>query len=886
MQPYIRTKQEVLEELNVLESKGLSEEQAVDSSVRYGTNELSKPPTESLLKKIFESLTEPMVLMLEIAALIALGVNYARGLNGEETEYIECVGIAVAIVLSSAISLIMEGRSAKAFEALNKIKDDVMVRVFRNGKVRLINQKNLVVGDIVCVETGAKIPADGRLLESTNLHIEESSLTGESEAIEKEADFICEDVDTPLAERKNMVYSSTFVTQGSGRMVVTAVGDDTEIGKIAHEISFAEKTQTPLQAKLEKLGKTIAVWGISLAMLAFVVQTVFYLYRGEANLSNISEAFITSIVLIVAAVPEGLPTTVAICLAVNIIKMSKENALVKKMVACETIGCVNVICSDKTGTLTENKMTVVEVCEHGTIIEPNKVSDTNLITNFCVNSTGDIGFDENKYTFIGNPTECALLVATDKSGFDYNQIRKSHGIVHCFPFCSETKNMTTIVHGEQGLTVYTKGSPEKILAMCSLTNEEQEKYAEMICNFQQKAYRVIGFAHKEIAEKPSDFAEARTLIESGLTFDGFTAIADPLRQDVYDAVRNCAKAGIDIKMLTGDNIVTAKAIATQLEILDENHIALEANDINAMDDNQLAETLPKIRVIARSTPIVKMRVVKLLKKLGSVVAVTGDGINDAPAIKNADIGLAMGISGTEVSKEASDVVLLDDSFSTIVKAIKWGRGIYENFQRFILFQLTVNLSSVVIVLAAVLIGQPAPFTALQLLWVNLIMDGPPALTLSLEPVRDSLMKNKPTPRNASIVTGCMLKRIVMTGILISILFMLQFCFNILNICDSQKGASLFTLFVMFQLFNAFNCRELNTNSMFKHFFANRAMLIAFAATIAVQVVITQFGGDLFSTGNGLTLRSWGKVIAYAMTVPLFSEIVKIIQRIKNNISKK
>lgn len=880
---HIQSREQLLEQFGVHEQKGLSEEQAVDNAVRFGINRLSRPEPESLLKKIGESLMEPMILMLIIAALIAFGVNYLRGLNGGETEYIECIGIVVAVILSVAISLVMEGKSAKAFEALNQIKDDIPAKVMRNGIVRLINQRDIVVGDIVYLETGAKIPADGRLLDSVDLRVEEASLTGESEAVKKNAETVFTDPNTPLAERTNMLYSGTFVTAGSGRMIVTAVGNETEIGHIARELSSTEKTMTPLQEKLARLGSVIAIWGVSMAALAFCIQLGMFLSNGTANLDNISEAFITSIVLIVAAVPEGLPTTVAICLALNIMKMSKENALVKKMIACETIGCINVICSDKTGTLTENKMTVMQVCEGDNLKSPEEVTDENLLSNFCLNSTSDIGFENNTYTFIGNPTECALLVAANKAGKDYLQIRKAFGVAHVYPFSSDTKNMTTVVHGPNGYTVYTKGSPEKILAMCSVSPEEKEKFAAQIMAFQEKACRVIGFAHKDTDECP-DFETGRADLESGLTFDGFTAIADPLRKEVYDAVRRCRQAGIDIKMLTGDNIVTAKAIANDLGLLDGDHIALEAKDIDNLSDRELRELLPKIRVIARSTPVIKMRVVKTLKAMDCVVAVTGDGINDAPAIKNADIGLAMGISGTEVSKEASDIVLLDDSFSTIVKAIQWGRGIYENFQRFILFQLTVNLSSVIVVIVSLIAGYPTPFTALQLLWVNLIMDGPPALTLSLEPIRNSLMKNKPTPRNAHIVTREMLARIIFNGIFISGIFMLQTTKNILGGTPEQSGTILFTLFVLFQLMNAFCCRELSHDSIFRHFFDNKLMLIAFIITFLLQYAISQYGGYVFGTVP-LPMELWVKILALSASVVVASEFFKVLSAIHKKIKE-
>ena len=667
MQAFMEHASETLQRLGVHPETGLTSGQVLENRARYGENVFTKEKPDSFVKRVLESLKEPMTIMLIAAAIITLGVNIARAATGGEADFLECVGIFIAIALSVSITVIMEGRSAKAFETLSKIGEDTQIKVIRDGEVQLIAQKEIVVGDILCVETGNKLPADGRLLESTGLMADESPLTGESMPVKKDAAAVFDRETTPVAERINLLYSGCFITGGSGRMVVTATGDQTEFGKIAQALSDTTKSSTPLQEKLATLGKRIAILGSSIAAIVFLVQLIQFISNGTASLLTVSDAFITSIVLIVASVPEGLPTIVAVSLAINIIKMSKQNALVKKMVACETIGCINVICSDKTGTLTENRMTVTDIYDHGTLHGPDALQNPDLIQNFCVNSTADVHFENDQPHFIGNPTECALLTAVHKSGGDYAAVRGAATVLHVFPFSSETKNMTTVVASPAGMTVYSKGSPEKIIAMCSMQPEERAAAEAEIRRFQEKAGRVIGFAHRELP-LCQDIEAHRATLESELVFDGFVSITDPLRADVYAAVAKCRSAGIDLKMLTGDNIVTATAIANDLHLLDAHHIAVEARDIEDLPEAEFLQKLPSIRVIARSTPVIKMRVVNALKSLGNVVAVTGDGINDAPAIKNADVGIAMGITGTEVSKEASDIVLLDDSFSTIVTA--------------------------------------------------------------------------------------------------------------------------------------------------------------------------------------------------------------------------
>lgn len=881
MYEFMEPREAVLKHYKVDSSCGLGKDQIEQNRREYGVNSLTRQKPERLWKRIWNAATEPMIIMLIVAGLIALVVNIIRGVTGGEADYLECIGVFAAISLSVIITVVMEGKSAKAFEALSKISDNVQVKAIRDGNTIMLEQGDIVAGDILLLSTGDKIPADGRLLESVGLTADESALTGESLPSKKDSEFEAADEKTPLAERANMLYCGNFITNGYCKMIVTAVGDSTEFGKIARELTESKQSSTPLQEKLARLGKTITILGVIAASIVFISQLISFSVHGGLALDEVMEAFVTSIVLIVAAVPEGLPTIVAVSLSINIIKLSKQNALVKKIIASETVGCINVICSDKTGTLTENKMTVGAYYDTSWHSNARELTSSWLIHNICLNTTADIGEDG---TFIGNPTECALLSFYEKSigrkssGKSYRDEREDHDIMHAFPFSSELKHMTTISKVDGKIISYVKGSPECVFAMCGMdeaTCSEAEKY---IIQSQKKAMRVIAFAHKELASMKDYEEEAEhDQMESNMVFDGFVAISDPLREDVYAAVNSCREAGVDLKILTGDNIVTARAIADELHILGDGKISVEAKDIADLSDEELSTKLHTISVIARSTPTVKMRVVQLLKAQGNVVAVTGDGINDAPALKNADVGIAMGISGTEVSKEASDIVLLDDSFSTIVKAVEWGRNIYENFKRFISFQLTVNLSSVIVVFTSILLGFKAPFTALQLLWINIIMDGPPALTLGLEPNYNDLMGRPPTRRGESIVSKAMLTRIAITGFFMSAVFLSQYIFNFLGATQAQMPTVLFTLFTLFQLFNAFNCRELHSESIFKNLLKNRLMLLVVGCTFVLQILIIQFAGGFFGT-IPLELNMWLKLFAVSASVVVLSEIAKLIWR--------
>jgi len=683
---------EVVAQFNSDIRRGLTPEKVEKNKDMYGVNSFTKAKPVSFMKRLFTSLAEPMTVMLILAAALTLAINTVKYFRGQETEFIECAGIFVAIILSTVITLVMEGKSAKAFEALEKMNTGGKIRTLRSGANVMLTAGEIVVGDIIFVSAGDRIPADARLISSNDLIVDESALTGESMPVSKFAEKILS-AETPLAERVNMLYSGCYVTGGNGCAVVTAVGDKSEFGAIAASLANAKDEKVPIQEKLGRLGKLIAKLGIAAASVVFIIELIRLGFSGALGFETVSEALISSVILIVASVPEGLPTIAAVSLALNVIKMSENNALVKKMTACETLGSINVICTDKTGTLTENKMSVSSLVPF--------TNAESLLLNICINSTA--GRNE-KGGFAGNPTECALLGYADKNGAVPENIRKENTIVVSEPFSSEKKYMKTVISAGEGYVCLVKGSPEKIISMCDMTAAERAKAEDSIKSCQAEAGRVIAFCSKNSVSTDGD--------DENYVFDGFASISDPLRKEVSGAVRECLDAGVDVKILTGDSINTASSIGRQLG-LEEG--AFESGEIDKMSDEELRSRLSEIKIIARSTPETKLRFVNMLKSEKNIVAVTGDGINDAPAIKSANVGVAMGITGTEVSKEAADVVLLDDSFTTIAKAVRMGREIFESFRRFIEFQLTVNVSSVLVVIVSIIAGFSAPFTALQLL---------------------------------------------------------------------------------------------------------------------------------------------------------------------------
>lgn len=888
---------------------GLTLEGVKNSRIKHGENLIKKTNKTSLIKKIFLALKEPMMVILLISFFIALFTNVFKYFTTGDGDFFECAGILVAILLSVSITLIMEGSSQKAFEVLNKLYDNVYVKVIRDGQTVVVNQTEVCVGDIMILEGGDKVVADGRIIESTSLVVDESCLTGESLPVNKNQLDV--DKELPLAERKNFVYSGTFVTGGSAKIIVTAVGKNTEIGKIAGELNQNKEVLSPLQQKLASLGKSVSLIGTITAVLVFILTIIRLAVTSAITFDSILDLFISCIILVVAAVPEGLPTIVAVSLALNMIKLAKENALIKKMIATETAGAVSVICTDKTGTLTTNKMSLVSVCTTGEYCNNGKRSySKELMQNFICNSTAEVFKRKKSYDFQGSGTECALILGAIKSdkSLNYAEYRKNFKVVDRVPFSSQTKIMFTTILDGQTKRELVKGAPEKVLELLEITNEQKQKILSSMKIHQDKARRIICFAHKDI---PLDLERKQdaTIENVSYVYDGYAVLEDEIRQDVYSAVKSCKRAGIDIKILTGDNVNTAYAVAKELNVATSIRQAINGQELEKLNDKDLLSALNQVSVIARSTPMLKLRIVKVLKNAGQVVAVTGDGINDAPAIKHADVGFAMGKNGSEITKESADVVLLDDSFSAIVKAITFGRSVFRNLQRFILFQLSVNVGALLFITICAVLAIPSPFNTLQLLWINVIMDGPPALTLGLEATDDSLMNFPPVKREKSIVTKKMLYRILFNGVYVAVIILLQYIFNFLGVTEKEKSSTVFTLFILFQLFNAFNSRELGRDSIFKKKGKrlnsqkgkgnnlekslskgnrggisrsngkNKIMLITFAFTFLVQFVIVQWGHGLFNI-SPLSTLTWLKVIVTAFSIVAISETYKFVYRRK------
>lgn len=836
---------------------GLNESKVRSLKEKYGNNTLGEKKKNGLLKKIFKAITEPMILILLFATAITIGINIGNFIAGKESDFYECVGIICAIALSVGLTIFMENKSEKAFETLKKLSDAISVTVLRNNKRVILDYAEVVVGDVVLYETGDKVIADGIIIECCDLEVDESSLSGESISVKKQAFLqgkICS---------KNMLYSGSYLKSGNAKMLVLAVGKNAQIGKIANTLSQENNVTAPLSAKLTALSKKISIFGGVAALLTFILSLIRLYLNSNLNFENIKEAFIQAVVLIVAAVPEGLPATVAIALALSVVKLAKSNAVIKKLVAAETVGCVSVICSDKTGTLTVGKMQVNNFVIDGKEINPQKLANEFIINNVIYNTTAYFVKDKGVLNTFGNSTECALINCLFKN--NYKELNSKRGLVEIVKresFSSKRKYMLTIVKANSNQIAYVKGSIEKIIEYCNFSKAEGDSYLELASKYAIRAERIIAFAHDE---------------GNGFIFDGFCSISDVIRKEVYNAVSECKKAGIEVKILTGDNQETALAIAKKLGIAsDFSNIATGA-EIEVMSEKELIEKLPRLTVIARSTPEIKLKIVNTLKKMGEIVAVTGDGVNDAPAVKNADIGISMG-SGSEITKEASDIILLDNSFSVIVKAVAFGRNIYRNFQRFIFFQLTVNFSAVGIIIAFLAFGFAPPFTALQLLWINIIMDGPLALSLGLERRDEGYMDEKPVRRSDSIITKKTFLRTVLHSIFIISVLIFQKLFNFFNATVEQGESVIFALFVFFQLFNAVNAREIGHVSIIKSLGKNKLFTYLLLFTAIMQILITEYFGKMFSTVS-LGLILWGKIFAVTFTLILISEGYKMLYRI-------
>jgi len=867
---------------------GLSSEDVWVAKEKYGENEFSKPKERSAFIDILHVLREPLMLIL----IIAGGLSFLVG------EYEDGLGIFIAVLLGILIGRLTEGRSKKAAEALSKSLDDIMVKVVRDGVKHQVLKKDLVPGDIVYLETGDMVPADGVVLEAHKLATREDMLTGESDQVEKK----------PAAT----VFGGTLIGDGNGVMQVTATGDATEMGQIARDLD-QEEVMTPLQIKLGKLGGRISTISSSIAFMLFAYMVWQILRESQMAVDltswngfvasirgmnlvfpSIKTAFIVCVGLIVAAVPEGLPTMVNITLALTMQRMSKVGVLIRKKEACETIGSVSVICSDKTGTLTENKMKVRKVYLNGQVVEANDLNQHPAFINNCIlNATADVDFTpEDEPVYIGNPTESALIASTGVTG--YQSIRSEANIVRKIPFSSESKYMLSVIKNGLQYTIYSKGAPEVILMQCdselvngrkvALNHKRRETLMGQINGWQSEGMRVLAFAFKET---PSKQETALKDFTGRLVFHGSVAISDPLRAGVLEAIEITRDAHIETKILTGDNYFTAEAIGREIGIVRDGMRVVEASYIEGLTDEQLRREIKTISVVARSMPATKLRIVGALQDNGEVVAVTGDGINDAPALTKADVGIAMGIAGTEVSKGAADIILTDDNFKTIVEAIKWGRGIYNNFQRYIQFTLTVNVIAFSIMILSQMLGMTLPFTTVHLLWINIIMDGPPALALGMEPIRNSVMNRKPTQKKRGIINGFMLATIGLNSLFISVILFLQMRFNILGADLTNVTASgsefrtvMFSLFACLAIFNALNCREFGVTSVTENFFKNKTALVMLTGTLILQVVATQFASGFFDAVP-MTFNLWVRIIMAGSSVVLFSELVKLILRTIN-----
>ena len=840
--------------------RGLNNRQVEESRQKYGSNVLTPPKREHWLLQLMGKFKDPLIIILSIAAAISLTITLVFG----KGSLLESAGIIIAIILATMVSFLNERKAGKEFDILNKISDEAPVKALRqkeNGEsaVVLIPKSEVVVGDYIILNLGDEVPADGTVVQAVDLKVNESSLNGESKPSSKKAEPVSE---FKTAYSPNKVYRGTTVSEGEGTMLVETVGDSTEIGKTARAAAETTGVQTPLTRQLSKLGSQIGKVGITVSILVFVALFIYEYHNGldlssTEGISHLVTMFMLAVTLIVMAVPEGLPMSISLALAYSMRKMTAQNALVRKMHACETMGASTVICTDKTGTLTQNKMKVAECT-----LKNNE--DTAIA--ISLNSTAFLDGDN----FIGNPTEGATLLYLKGLGYDYMALRNRYEVLERIPFSSNLKYMSSIISTGEGKRLLRKGSPETVLSLCE-GYEGKESELERIQSFQKRGMRCICFAHG---------------VPGGeLLYDGFAAIEDPVREDVPEAIAKCESAGIAIKIVTGDNSLTAIEIARQATLWKEDDTPEENSitgaEFSALSDEEALKRIPKIKVMSRARPEDKVRLVKLLEKMGEVVAVTGDGTNDAPALNYANVGLSMG-SGTSVAKESSDIIILDDSISTVVTAVEWGRSIYHNIQRFIFFQLSVNVAALLTAIAGPLfLNQEYPLTITQILWINLIMDTLAALALASEPKDPAVMKEKPRGLNDSIITKQMWKRIMLAGIG---MFFAAFMFMMRSPGEGSENYDVFiccffTGFVLMQMWNLFNARCLETsNGPFHKLGQNRNFLLVVSMIFILQIIIVQFvPGDLFRTVK-LDALAWIILIAVTSTVMFMGWMIRLVNR--------
>lgn len=859
-------------------TQGLTEEQIVESRQQHGNNVLTPPKTTPLWKLYLNKYTDPIIQILLIAAFISLALAIIEG------DFIETIGIFVAIFFATTIGFYFERDAAKKFNILNALNEDSLVKIRRNGKITEIARKEVVVGDVILIEVGDEIPADAQLIDSTDLMIDESSLTGEP-ICSKYADTENEHAKNDNTYPCNIILRSTMVMNGHGTAIVIAVGDETEIGKVARKTTENTNVQTPLNKQLNKLASLISKVGFSIAVAAFVIflthdilvnnevwKSVNYLKMAEVVLKY----FMTAVTLMVVAVPEGLPMAVTLSLALNMRRMLKNNNLVRKLHACETMGAVTVICTDKTGTLTQNKMTVMQVSGKEAI---NTVANDSLLAQaIALNTTAELGTEGG----IGNPTEIALLTWMQKVGVPYQPIRSSFKIIKQLPFSTEHKYMATIAQVNNAYYLFMKGAPEIVMGFCLLNEQEKQQYIDTLLGYQNKAMRTLAFACKSLKENEALQDDITTLLQS-LSMQAVAAISDPIREDVPEAVQQCQQAGIQIKMVTGDIEATTKEIARQIGIWHADtpkEAAITGSTWGALTDEEAYERAKVLKVMSRARPTDKQRLVEILQRQGEVVAVTGDGTNDAPALHYAHVGLSLG-SGTSVAKEASDITLLDDSFKSIANAVMWGRSLYKNIQRFLFFQLIVNITALLLVLGGSFVGVEIPLTVTQMLWVNLIMDTFAAMALATLPPSKDVMKEKPRKQTDFILTKPMQWNILICGLTFFIAMFALLIYDEWKFCEDVPVHELtifFTTFVMMQLWNLFNAKALGTKySSFHGLWKDKGLLLVLLIVIIGQWLIVTFGGKMFRTVP-LSFSDWLIIIVSTSIVLWIGELWRWIKR--------
>ena len=864
---------------------GLTDEQVKQSREQHGKNVLTPPQRTSLWKLYLDKYRDPIIQILLVAAFVSLILAFI------EKNFMETIGIFVAVFLATTVGFYFERDAAKKFNLLTALCEEQPVKVRRNGKVMEIPRHDVVVGDVVLVEVGDEVPADGELIVCNDLQINESALTGEpvaEKSLEGGGDG---------AYPRNVILRSTMVMNGRGEFVVTAVGDATEIGKVAKKSTEQTSVETPLHMQLDKLAKMISKVGSVVSVAAFFIFLIHdiltnpawggkdYFYMAEIVLKY----FMMAVTLIVMAVPEGLPMAITLSLALNMRRMLKSNNLVRKLHACETMGAVTVICTDKTGTLTQNKMQV-------SALELKQGDEALLDTAIALNSTAEL----NDGKPIGNPTESALLLWLDAQGKDYEELRKQVNVLKQLPFSTERKMMATLAEVDGETYLFVKGAPEIVMKKCIIEDRMLRQTAEELDEWQHKAMRTLAFAYKKIEASimrtsRTSTAEVVALLDANdLQLQAIAAIADPIRPDVPAAVQECRHAGIEVKVVTGDTAATAMEIGKQIGVFEDEPENIGADGSltsldqqmitgeqwEALSDEEAYERAKDIRVMSRARPTDKQRLVAMLQKRGEVVAVTGDGTNDAPALHYAHVGLSLG-SGTSVAKEASDMTLLDDSFKSIANAVMWGRSLYRNLQRFLFFQLVVNVAALLLVLGGSVIGTEMPLTVTQILWVNLIMDTFAALALASLPPSHEVMKDKPRKASDFIINKSIGFGILFCGI---VFFLVMFA--LLVYCERRgKGGvdvheltMFFTTFVMIQFWNLFNAKALMSHhTAFRHFLKDKGMILVLVLVLVGQWIIVTFGGEMFRT-TPLSLHEWLLIIGSTSVVLWAGELWRAFKR--------